>query len=210
MDTLIRPLRPEDARQVAEIHAEGQPGTFLTSLGQAFLRALYAEMATSPQCYGFVAVQEGVVVGVVTGTVDASTVFKDLVLRRGYRLVLPVAGSVLRHPSLIPKIAQTFLYPSKIKSQAGEAELFFIGTRVRLRGQGLGQRLFQALADESRRRGMTTMGLTVDDSNETAKRFYQHRGMHPDYTFALYNRRMHWYVLPLAHEDEDDDNPSDR
>lgn len=199
---IIQPLKAEHAAAAAAIHAEGQPGTFLTSLGASFLRALYTELARSPQALGLVALEDGQVAGVVTVTSDAGAVFKDLILRRGPRLALPVAGAVLRRPGLVPKVLQTFLYPARAGSEPGEAELLFIGTRAERRGQGIGQALFQQAAAALRERGMRTMGLTVDDANEVAKRFYEHQGMHCSHALKLYGRPMQWYVLPLVCEDD--------
>jgi len=198
----VRPLTPEHAVAAAAIHAEGQERTFLTSLGPAFLRALYAQMASSAHCFGFVALDGGEVIGVVTGTVDSGAVFKELVLRRGLKLVLPVAGAMLRNLSLVPKVLKTLVYPAQTKGEPGEAELFFIGTRAERRGEGVGSALFHALAEEMRRRGMRAMGLIVDDENETAKRFYLRHGMRPVRAFHLYGRRMQWFVLPLIGESE--------
>lgn len=216
----LRPLRPEDATAAATIHAEGQPDTFLTSLGPAFLRALYAQMAGSTHCFGYVAEERGEVIGVVVGTVDAGAVFKELILRRGFRLLVPVGAAILRRPALLPDVLRTAFYPGRRKGGphpslgeggnpqasplpiSGEGELFFIGTRADRRGTGVGRALFQALAEEMRRRGMRAMGLTVDEGNEQAKRFYLRNGMCPAYVFTLYGRRMWWFVLPLAERDE--------
>jgi ribosomal protein S18 acetylase RimI-like enzyme len=201
----IRPLAPEHAAAAAAIHAEGQENTFLTSLGGAFLRALYAEMASSPHCFGFIALDGNEVIGVVTGTVDSGAVFKDLMLRQGARLALLVAAAMLRRPSLVPKVLRTAMYPAQTKGEPGEAELFFIGTRRDRRGEGAGRALFGALAAEMRRRGMTTMGLTVDEANHVAKRFYQRNGMRPARSLKLYGRPMQWYVLPLQDQGDGDD-----
>jgi len=214
----IQPLAPEHAAAAAAIHAEGQERTFLTSLGPAFLRALYAQMASSAHCFGFVALDGGEIIGVVTGTVDSGAVFRELVLRRGLKLILPVAGAMLRVPSLVPKVLKTLAYPAQTRNSKGakgtatkdtkggakggpgEAELFFIGTRADRRGEGVGSALFHALAEEMRRRGMRAMGLIVDDENESAKRFYLRHGMRPLRTFPLYGRRMQWFELSLTGE----------
>jgi len=198
----IVPLAAAHAAAAAAIHAEGQPNTFLTSLGPAFLRALYAEMAASEHCYGYVAVDGGDVVGVVTGTVDSGAVFKDLIWRHGFKLALPVLGALLRRPALIGNVFETLFYPSQAEGQdEAEAELFFIGARANRRGEGIGRALFDALVAASRRRGMSSMGLTVDDDNAAAQRFYRRLGMEPVYGLTLYGRPMHWYSLPMAVSD---------
>jgi ribosomal protein S18 acetylase RimI-like enzyme len=194
----IRPLVPQDATAAASIHAEGQPGTFLTSLGPAFLHALYGQMAVSPHCYGYVACEGDEVVGVVVGTVDSGAVFKELIWRRGLQLALPVAWAWLRRPSLLSKIWQTLSYPSQSETAAGEAELYFIGVRQDRRGKGVGRSLFQALVQESQRRGMLAMGLMADATNEAAQRLYLHSGMEEIRRFTLYRRPMIWYRLPLS------------
>jgi ribosomal protein S18 acetylase RimI-like enzyme len=193
----VRPLSPHDADAAASIHAQGQPGTFLTSLGPTFLRGLYGQMAVSPHCYGYVACEDHDVVGVVVGTVDSGAVFRELIWRRGLALALPVTAALVRHPSLLLKVFQTLLYPSRIDAEPGEAELYFIGVRQDRRGEGIGKALFQALAQESRRRGMSAMGLMADAHNEPAQRLYQRRGMQEVRRFTLYGRPMIWYRLAL-------------
>ena len=203
----IEPFTVGCALAAAEIHAQGQPHTFLTGLGTAFLTTLYAEMAASPHCFGFVAREPetaaggGSIVGFTIGTLDATAVFKDLIWRRGFRLALPVSASLLRRPGLIPNVVETLLYPSRLESEPGEAELFFIGTRADRRGEGIGTALFSALVNCCKQRGMTAMGLTVDDSSDVAKRFYRAQGMHDTRSFTLYGRQMHWYRMDLRDEE---------
>ena len=165
-------------------------------------------MAASEHCYGYVAVDGGEVVGVVTGTVDSGAVFKDLVWRHGFKLALPVLGAVLRRPALIGNVFETLFYPSQAEDAANaggqdeaEAELFFIGTRPDRRAEGIGRALFDALVAASRRLGMNSMGLTVDDDNAAAQRFYRRLGMEPVYGLTLYGRPMHWYSLSMAASD---------
>ena len=192
----VVPLTPSFAPAAAEIHAQGQSGTFLTALGPAFLRALYGEMALSPHCLGYVALDDDEVVGIVVGTMDSGAVFKELMLHRGLNLALPVLGALIRRPGLLPKLFQTLLYPGKAGGDEG-GELFFIGTRAHRRGEGIGRTLFHTLKRAMYNRGVKSMGLMVDDENETAKRFYRRNRMVPHYSFVLYGRRMHWYSLSL-------------
>jgi ribosomal protein S18 acetylase RimI-like enzyme len=208
MSYALKPLAPEHAVAAAEIHAEGQPGTFLTSLGGAFLRALYTEMAISPHCFGFVAADGDEVIGVITGTTDSSQVFKDLILRRWFKLALPVAGALLRRPRLIGNVVQTLLYPAQTKLEPGEAEWLYIGTRASRRGEGIGQALFDALVAEMRRRKVRVMGCIVDDANVVANRFHERNGLRPVRAMVMYGRPMHWLELPLTTKGEADGNAS--
>jgi ribosomal protein S18 acetylase RimI-like enzyme len=154
-------------------------------------------MAVSSYCFGYVAVDGDEVIGVVTGTTDSGAVFKELVLRRGYKLALPVLGSLLRHPSLIPKVVQTMLYPSQTHIEPGEAEMLYLATRSERRGEGIGRALWWAFADGLRERGYKRMGLCVDVANAHAVRFHERQGMDLIRTFTMYGREFRWYVLPL-------------
>jgi ribosomal protein S18 acetylase RimI-like enzyme len=202
MTVRIADLTPQYARTAAELHAQGQPGTFLTSLGAAFLQALYGEMALSVHCYGFVALgtgdgAEAPTLGVVVGTDDACQVFRDLIWRRGLHLALPVLGAIIRRPSLVARIWETLFYPAQVESQPGKAELFYIGVRPEARRVGVGAALFRALADASQQRGMETLGLTVEATNTGALAFYVRQGMARQHDITLYGRRMYWLNMPL-------------
>ena len=193
----IRALTARDADRAAALHAEGQPGTFLTRMGDPFLRALYRLLATAPTCYGSVAEENGRVVGLVVGTTDPKATFSQLLRRSGSRLLFPVALGLLRHPSLIGSAFQTLRYPDHAGALDGEAELFFIGVEAQSRGQGIGRALLSALIQASRARGLSSLGLTVDRANATAQRFYERNGMRPVSSFCLYGRPMAWYSLSL-------------
>ncbi|MFH1084682.1 MAG: GNAT family N-acetyltransferase [Chloroflexota bacterium] len=197
----VAPYGPEHAAASARIHAEGQPGTFLTGLGGAFLAALYAQMAASSRCYGFVALEDtpagAEVVGVIVGTDDAGAVFKDVILRRGLRLLPSVAAALVRRPSLWPKVWETLRYPGRAQGRSGECELLYLGARADRRRQGIGQALLNAAAAEAVRRGASALTLTVDASNQVAQQLYVRLGMRPVRCFTLYGRPMVWYETEL-------------
>ena len=204
----IRPMAPSDAEAAAGLHIQGQPDTFLTSLGRPFLVALYSQMALSPHCFGYVAVDGDLVIGVVTGTVDSGAVFKELILRRGIRLALPVLGSILRRPSLIPRMVETFLYTSQTEIAPGEAEMLYLATRADRQGEGIGRALYWAFVEGLRERGYRRMGLCVDTTNVKAVRFHERQGMDRERDFTMYGRPFRWYVLPLKGEREAPDATS--
>ena len=196
----IAPYTLAHANVAADLHIEGQPGTFLTTMGRAFLRALYAQMAVSPLCFGYVAVDGDAVVGVVTGTLDSGAVFKELVLKKGHKLVLPVLGAMLRHPSLVPKAVQTLFYPAQTKPEPGECEMLYLASRADRRGQGIGHALYWALVESARQKGYRKMALCVDVGNPAAVRFHERQGMQLVREFSMYGRPFRWYVLPLTSE----------
>jgi ribosomal protein S18 acetylase RimI-like enzyme len=201
----ITQLRPEHAAAAAELHRQGQPGTFLTRLGAPFLTALYAQMAQSPVCVGVVALDDaGQTIGVAVGSTDTNAVFKEMILRRGLYLVWPVASAVLRDPGLIRGVLQTLLYPEQAGgAKAGDdvGEFLYIGISPQLRGQGVGQALYEALVEGMRARGIRRLGLVVEASNAGARRFHERNGYRPQHELTMYGRPMLWYEVSLAEGD---------
>lgn len=204
----IRPLATQDAPAAARLHAEGQPGTFLTNLGPAFLTAFYAEMAANPHSYGFVAEDCGEVIAAGTGTLDTGALFRDLILRRGFRLILPVATAILRHPSLIPMLFETVLYPLRAgrapegeHAEPDEPEMLDLNVKTGRRHEGMGKAIWWRMVEENRKRGFKSVGLTVEESNHYAVRFHELQGARLKHVFMMYGRRMCYYVLPLTDEE---------
>jgi GNAT superfamily N-acetyltransferase len=156
---------PEHARQVAEIHAEGQAGTFLTQLGLDFLAALYTAMSTSPWCFGFVLVDGTTVAGVGVAALDTDQLFREVKRRHWHRLVWPVLRQVTRQPSLIGGIIQSIRYPVKLAAPPDQAEILFLGLRRSYMRQGLAPRLVNHLLDEAYRRGCTSATAIIDRRN---------------------------------------------
>lgn len=197
------PLDRTHAATAAELHAAGQPGTFLTSLGPAFLRALYTAIPASPYGFGFAALEaaSGEMIGVVAASTNTSDLFRDIALRQVWRIAPPIAMRLLRHPTLLPKILQTLAYPSA-EVHPGAGELLFIGVRETLRSRGIGAQLYAALLEECRRRGVAVLTVLVDASNEGANRFYRRHGFQYDTSQTLFGRRMHFYhVCPVDSRD---------
>lgn len=195
--TTIVPLTPDHAATAAALHAAGQPGTFLTSLGPAFLRALYRAIPASPHGFGFAALDAGgTMVGVVAAATETGALYKDLLLRQAWRLAPPVALQLLRRPTLLPNIVRSLLYPGA-EPHPGAGELLFIGVRPERRSHGIGADLTTALLDGCRARGIGVLTVLVDAANEGANRFYQRHGFQHDATRTLFGRPMHFYHLRL-------------
>jgi len=192
----IREIRPEDARGAALVHMEGQPGTFLTSLGETFLTTLYHVLADSPWGYGYVAVEGDEVLGVVVATTDTHTMFKQFLTRQGPHLFFPVLCQILKDPSLIGKIIQTLFYPGKLESQHGEAEFLFMGVSAKARRQHIASQLLDTLIEGTRRRGATALLSTVDAGNPVSNAMHVKRPFILIKTFDLYGRKMNLYSYP--------------
>ena len=202
-------MQPHHAPQVADIHIEGQPGTFLTRLGRGFLTALYAEISSSSYGFGVVAVEGDLVVSVVMASTSTPRLFADMRSRRALRLALPILPQVLRHPALLRDIWHTWRYPSKSSAshakQPGErrpkveAEFLFFGTHPEYRRQRIGMYLFDRAIAQAILRGVRQISAVVDQKNERmVTGFTEHRekyGFETPDTVFLFGRPMYRLVM---------------
>jgi ribosomal protein S18 acetylase RimI-like enzyme len=196
--TTIRQISERDAPVVADLHIEGQPGTFLTKLGKEFLTTFYSHLCRSEGGFGIVAEQDGEVVGVGVATMDTGALFREMIVGHGLWLVLPVAKSILRHPSLIADVVNTLRYPAKVEGDSVIPEFLYLGVRRNMRGQGIGTRLMETVCWMCRQRGADRVSLTVDASNRGAQRLYLDLGWERGEEVLLYGRPMIIYTLDLT------------
>jgi ribosomal protein S18 acetylase RimI-like enzyme len=191
-------LTPEHARQAAEIHAEGQPGTFLTRLGLDFLTVLYAAIPESPWTFGRVVMDGEIMAGVGVVAVDTDQFFRDVKRHHWPRVAWSVARQVLRDPSLIGYIIQSVRYPSKLAPAPDEAEVMFLGTRHAYRRQGIGPKLLLAVLNEAHRRGCSSATAIIDRRNRPIRWMIASLpGIHVDRELEMYGRTMLVYRVPL-------------
>lgn len=190
-----QPLAPHHAERAAELHILGQPGTFLTSLGPGVLRVLYQSLPTSPVGFGRAVVdEEGRLLAFIAMTTSTGRLFVEMGTRRLHRLLPPLLARLLRQPSLLPRSMQTLLYPLLAgdgeETPGPSAELLAIMTDPDRRGQGLGSQLLAAALDDCRQRGIHHVHVTVDATNQGARRFYERRGFRLQKEIHLYGREM--------------------
>ena len=194
----------EHARQVAEIHVEGQAETFLTRLGLDFLTALYTAMVDSPWAFGCVVMDKETVAGVGIVALDTDQVFRDVKRHHWHRLLWPVMRQLIRHPSLTGQIVQSLRYPARLAAPPGEAEILFIGLRRAYMRRGIGPRLLIHILDEAHRRGCPSATAIVDRRNRPIRWMVATLpGVYVDHQIELHGRTMLVYraQLPLGSEE---------
>ena len=194
----LTPLTPKHARQAAEIHAEGQSGTFLTRLGLDFLTTLYAAMPESPWTFGRVVMDGETVAGVGVVAVDTDQFFRDVKRRHWPRLLWCVSRQVIRDPSLIGTIVQSLRYPATLSAPPGEAEVLFLGMRRTYMRQGIAPALLDHLLDEAYRRGCSSATAIIDRRNRPIRWMIATLpGIYVDREIELNGQTMLVYRAPL-------------
>jgi GNAT superfamily N-acetyltransferase len=197
----IQPFTRAHARDAAEIHTEGQPGTFLTRLGMDFLVRLYELFAESPHGFGFVAMDGDVVAGVGIVALDTSQLFGTIKRRYWHRLVLPVVRQLVRHPTLIRQLIQTLRYPNTVRPLPQEAEVLFFGLRRSYMRHGIGPQMLDYLLEETYRRGAPRLSATIEKHNRPVRWMIANRpGLRIDQEIVLNGKTMLVYraELPLG------------
>ena len=197
----IKPYTRAHARDAAEIHMEGQPGTFLTRLGIEFLTQLYELFAESPDAFGVLAMDGDGVAGVGIIALDTVRLFGTIKRRHWHRLLWPVVKQVVRHPALIGQLVQSLRYPNALKPLPDEAEVLFFGLRHSYMRLGIGPQMLDHLLDETYRRGAPRLSATIQKHNRPVRWMIANRpGVRVDQEIMLNGKPMLVYraELPLG------------
>jgi ribosomal protein S18 acetylase RimI-like enzyme len=188
------------ALPAARLHAAALAGDFLPSLGIPFLTVFYRTAIEHGLGFGFMDFESEQPVGFVFASADTSVLFRRVVRRAAFPLGWAALPAVLRHPSLLLKVAETFLYPRREAAVAETAELLVIAVDNRKRSQGIGQTLVDELNRAFVKMGVRSYKVTVLQANTGANRFYSRNGFELAGSFHLYQRGWNIYLYSMTGE----------
>jgi len=194
---MIQKMGREHIVRVSEIDVKARAGDFLPSLGERFLRTLYAGLIGSRRGLGYVYLQGEQVVGFIIGSFDTKGLFREVLWKRGTILGLHLLVKIFKKPSFIKNTIQTFRYPRKESHTPQKAELIVIGVDERFRGRGIGEKLIRALNQAFLVEGISSYKVTVNKKNESANKFYQRLNFKYQYTFSMYGREWNLYTCQI-------------
>jgi ribosomal protein S18 acetylase RimI-like enzyme len=183
---------------MADVHVDAFPGEFMTLLGRGVLRAFYRWYVQQPGGIALIVEDptEGEVLGLVAGGDPA---LKPRFMRRhAPHLALAALVASIRHRRARERLvehvrtaARRFLSTGRraggqpdsadvhepSEPAAGTwSNLLSICTAPAARGRGVGRLLMNGFRDESRRRGLTGMRLSVHNDNGAAIALYERCG----------------------------------
>jgi len=182
-------LESKHVEQIAKLHIKGISTGFISSLGIDFVTALYEAIARSESSFGFVAQEDGKVLGFVACTTNISKLYKSVILKKGCRFALLLAGKMFSMKR-IKNVFETLFYPSRIKKMdLPHAELLSIVVAEEARGKGLATEVVKKGLETCKLRGIEKVKVLVGADNEPANKLYLHCG------FELFGRVMNHGVL---------------
>lgn len=197
----IRPMTPRDALPVARLHRDGIATGFLSSLGETFLRQLYAALPGCPAGFGYVCVNgDNAVQGFIVCAEDTGQVYKQTMVSRGAAMAVTLLPRVARHPSVIRHLWETLRYPSEAGAHLPPAEILSIVVCKEARGQSIGRRLVRAAIEEFRRRGIEHIKVAAGAENEAPNAFYRKCGFRRALQRLHHGQTMNVYVRDTSSE----------
>ena len=183
--TRIRRGARADAGALARLHAQEIPSGFLPSLGDRFMRRLYAALVTDPDAVVLVAEDEGRLVGFAAGVGSVARFYRRFALRHGARAAVAAAPHLMR-PGVLRAATETARYPGDT-SGLPEAELVSIAVSPRFRRAGLGKQLVEGVQRDLAGRSVRELKVVVGSDNDSANAFYLDMGFAQRSVIAIHD-----------------------
>jgi len=170
----IRKARREDSGAIAELHCRRILTGLLTAMGQPFAEAFYETVIDSPIGFVYVATDEDKMLGFASGLVDGQQFYQDS-LDHTLRKVADASFS-----SLIRRQQQPMI-DSETDGDSLEiprAEVVSMALEPGSPGGRVGLSLVRYLLAEFAARGVKTVRVTAEASDDGASRLYEQAGFH--------------------------------
>jgi ribosomal protein S18 acetylase RimI-like enzyme len=193
----VRFMQPDDAREVARLHATTIRPGFLVRLGCRFLRQLYLGIAEAEGCRVFVAEDSQGILGFCAYTRSVHGMYRKVLRRRGIRLGLSALPFAL-NPCVVKEILETLRYPARQGNRdLPEAEILSIGVDSRARGLGVGRALLNEAIVQAERDEQGDVKVVAGARLEDANRFYQACGFERVDAITQHGETLYVYVKRL-------------
>lgn len=185
---MIRPFELKDIKQVVRLHRAELPG-FLSELGIPFLEKFYTHSLSIPEVFTIVEKEDEEILGFATGVVSAGGLYKKIISRDILGFGMLFLRFFIVHPDKLRKTFKTLAYPG-FKQHI--PELLTIAVAKKHQQRGVGRRLFQKVADEFEKRGMSGFEVSVYE-RLPAVGFYQKIGCKFVRSFDFLGEKMRYY-----------------
>lgn len=194
---MIRKMRSSDILTVVDIHITALPDDFLPSLGKEFLNFFYSLNLESSGVINLVFTDGENVKGFILGCTDSRKFFINTIKKNWLKLALLIGKRLIKNPSLIFKIIETFLYPKK-EGEGPKPELLIVAVLPDFQEKGIGSQLVKSLEKEFKKKGIKKYKVSTLKQYRQANAFYRKLGFKFKSRFWLYNKAWNIYVKKLV------------
>ncbi len=207
-DVVFRRAGTRDLTDLARLHRE-IPGSFLPTLGDAFLRRLYRGMLSDPDAVVLVAqVPGGRVVGFVAGVRSVGRFYRRFFRRHGIQAAVAAAPRLVRK-GVLRRARESASYPDGVTALP-DAELLSIAVEPAWRSKAVGAALATRFLDTMGSRGIPEVKVVVAGANSGANRFYERLGFERRATTAVHRGEQSNVLVIGLQPPGDTGTPADR
>ncbi len=191
---MLRKGRISDAKALAKIHISELHADFLPQLGEKFLSLLYTNFFQSENTSIWVAEEEKHLQGFIVGSEHFSSVFKKILTKHFVSYALLLLAQIVKRPSIIKNVFETFFYIRKEGANLPDAELIVISILKKYQRKGLGRELVFKLERTLLSHGIKTYKVSVNATNSAANAFYTSVGFKKHSEFTLYGKKLYLLI----------------
>lgn len=161
--------------QAAELHKQYIPSGFLSSLGSGFLTRMYSCIATDESSALIVVMEEGTVVGFITGTVNVSRFYQRFIRKNILRGFLLIPRLLTRER--LQKMTETLVYPGRHKKlHLPDAEILSMVVDQTHQGKGISTLLFEQLISFYRQHNVSETKFIIGNTLLSSIHFFEKMG----------------------------------
>jgi ribosomal protein S18 acetylase RimI-like enzyme len=178
---MIAHLAREHVPQVAQLHGSCFSHNFSTTMGEAFLRNYFIGLCDSKLSCSFVYIQNGKVVGYITGGVNARQNMRNVIKHRWPHFILAAIRNLFAHPILLIRRGTTLIRHYFFSNKSNfysysTGGIEYIAVDKNYLGKGIAEALMRQFITEMQNRNIEAIRLGVEKENHRARTFYKKMG----------------------------------
>jgi len=191
----IVPLNQDHIPCVAKLHVKKLYKGFLSSLGEKVGRYIYQAIVESDGAFGFVAVNEGKIIGFVCCAENRGAYYKYALKKHFLGLSWAMLPKMLRLCNIRNAVEKLF-HSSRAENILPSAEILAIAVDEQARGMGVGRKLIEHSREEFRKRGIGQIKVITGEAQQ-AKGFYETLGFELARQYKRHDALLNVYVAKI-------------
>lgn len=189
----INQLRPQELKEVVNIHLQELTESTLNKFGSKFLQVVYKSAVKNNNNILLVLKEDNKIIGFTLATKSSSNFYHQIITENFFTLTWEVIKSSLSHPKLILETALWFLLPQNTNQKT--AELQFIAIDKSYQGKGWGKKLIQKLTQKFSLFHIHKLQAGTWASNDRSNNFYKRLNFDFIAQKEILGAKLNYYLL---------------